>query len=142
VLPTVHIFASPPSAGENSPPHVILLPLESNATNEPALLLISPSGSIRFWSSIFLGLAGADRFVQHVIALTGRGRDGETITRAQPLIPALSLSSNNAAMQGKGAHSRSMCTQANVPINSDYRPRYYRGNLERAHLQDCSLPQS
>jgi hypothetical protein len=102
VLPTVHIFASPPSEGEKSPPQVILLPLESNATNEPALLLTSPSGSIRFWSSIFLGLAGADRFVQHDITLIGRGRDAETITRAQPLIPVLSLSSNNTVMQGKG----------------------------------------
>lgn len=82
----MHIFASPSFVGELSPPHVIFLPLQSNATNEPALLLISPSGSIRFWSSIFLGLAGADRFVEEKLTLNLKGVTAETVTMAKALI--------------------------------------------------------
>ncbi|KIM24888.1 hypothetical protein M408DRAFT_331557 [Serendipita vermifera MAFF 305830] len=88
VPPTVHIFASPPSNGELSPPHVIFLSLESNATNEPALLLISPSGSMRFWSSIFLGLSGADRFVEEKLTLSRKGVTQEMVTMARAVVPS------------------------------------------------------
>ena len=30
--------------------------------SEPALILVSPTGQVRFWPSIFLGLAGGDKF--------------------------------------------------------------------------------
>lgn len=101
VSPTVHIFASPPTEAELSPPHVLLLPLQSNASAEPALLLVSPTGVFRFWSSIFLGLSGADRFVEERIPLSEPKppRDKETITIAQVLIPSLSLASSNASLR-------------------------------------------
>jgi len=102
VPPTVHIFASPPTDSDVlSPPHVLLLPLQANTSAEPALLLVSPNGRFRFWSSIFLGLAGADRFVEERIPLfePKPPRDKETITTAQVIIPSLSLASVNSSLR-------------------------------------------
>ena len=136
VPPTVHIFGSPPSGREVSPPQVILLPLQSNATNEPALLLISNNGTIRFWPSIFLGLAGADRFVQQDMTLFGRGKDAESIVRAQPLIPALSLSTNKAGVQGmapslRGAMYSSLTSQPTAITNSEIIAGTSKGRIFR-----------
>jgi len=68
--PTTHIFPAPPtSETQRNPPQVILLPSPANPSvyahsqiSEPALILVSPTGKVRFWPSIFLGLAGGDKF--------------------------------------------------------------------------------
>jgi len=68
--PTTHIFPAPPtSQGQLYPPQVILLPSLAHPSvhahsqiSEPALILVSPTGQVRFWPSIFLGLAGGDKF--------------------------------------------------------------------------------
>lgn len=105
VPPTVHIFASPQSRrqGDSSAPHVVILPIHSNASTEPALLLISPTGSIRLWSSIFLGLAGAERFVEAVVPLFLHSRNEttvESISSAKALVPSLSLNTTRTSVQG------------------------------------------
>lgn len=96
--PTVHVFGSPPTTSDTaSPPHVILLPLEANTSNEPALLLVSPTGHFRFWPSIYLGLSGADRFVEETLPLAKAhsSKQEEIITIAEVLIPSLALTSIN-----------------------------------------------
>src|SRR5262245_34732898 len=51
---------------------------------EPAVLLISPTGNVRFWPSNFLGLAGAERFYSTTLALASSQKGGgERVTRVQ-----------------------------------------------------------
>ncbi|KAL0946843.1 hypothetical protein HGRIS_013011 [Hohenbuehelia grisea] len=58
--PTCYIFSCPQDYNQISPPFHALLPY--GATREPGLILVSPAGSVRFWDSIGIGLAGGENF--------------------------------------------------------------------------------
>ncbi|CCA67372.1 hypothetical protein PIIN_01203 [Serendipita indica DSM 11827] len=91
VPPTVHILASPGShQPEVSPPYVTFVTLPSNPANEPALILVSPTGYVRFWTSIFHGLAGGDRFIEAKLPIYKR----ESISAAEGLLPTLTHPKN------------------------------------------------
>ena len=57
-----------PSSPYLTVPFASLLPF--GASREPALILVSSSGEVRFWDSIGTGLAGAEGFSTARIALT------------------------------------------------------------------------
>ncbi|KIJ44042.1 hypothetical protein M422DRAFT_30592 [Sphaerobolus stellatus SS14] len=61
--PTCYMFPVPPPDPSNS---YLTLPFASlvsfGASREPGLILVSSSGEVRFWDSIGIGLAGAERF--------------------------------------------------------------------------------
>ncbi|KAH8833666.1 Non-repetitive/WGA-negative nucleoporin C-terminal-domain-containing protein [Flagelloscypha sp. PMI_526] len=71
--PTCYIFPTPCLDSEASPPFATLIPY--GATREPGLMLVSPSGHVRVWDSIGLGLAGVDHFLAYSLGLTN-----ETVT--------------------------------------------------------------
>ncbi|KXN86872.1 hypothetical protein AN958_09467 [Leucoagaricus sp. SymC.cos] len=58
--PTCYIFSCPQDdVGANPPLHAFV---PQSISREPGLILVSPSGQIRFWESISIGLAGGENF--------------------------------------------------------------------------------
>jgi len=60
-VPTCYIFSCPQDYKSPRPPLHALVP--QGPSREPGLILISPTGQIRFWDSISMGLAGGDNFI-------------------------------------------------------------------------------
>ncbi|KAG6851014.1 hypothetical protein H0H93_004501 [Arthromyces matolae] len=58
--PTCYIFSCPPQPYQSQPPFHALIP--HNTLREPGLILLSLDGTIRFWDSIGIGLAGGDHY--------------------------------------------------------------------------------
>ncbi|KAG7451103.1 uncharacterized protein BT62DRAFT_882814 [Guyanagaster necrorhizus] len=69
--PTCYIFRCPQDPNQTSPPFYGLIPYSSYGTSrEPGLILMSPSGEIRMWDSIGIGLAGGDHFSSITLSLS------------------------------------------------------------------------
>ncbi|KAK0204765.1 hypothetical protein DFS33DRAFT_1322617 [Desarmillaria ectypa] len=69
--PTCYIFRCPEDYKQTSPPFCGLIPYSSYGTaREPGLILMSPSGEIRMWDSIGIGLAGGDHFSSVTLSLS------------------------------------------------------------------------
>ncbi|KAK0485184.1 Non-repetitive/WGA-negative nucleoporin C-terminal-domain-containing protein [Armillaria novae-zelandiae] len=69
--PTCYIFRCPADDEQTSPPFYSLIPYNSYSTaREPGLILLSPSGEIRMWGSIGIGLAGGDHFSSVMLGLS------------------------------------------------------------------------
>ncbi|KAF9564613.1 hypothetical protein CPC08DRAFT_684782 [Agrocybe pediades] len=60
-IPTCYIFSCPQDTESSNPPLHALVP--QGSSREPGLILVSPAGSIRFWDSIGIGLAGGNNYV-------------------------------------------------------------------------------
>jgi len=59
-IPTCYIFSSPQNSRSPRPPFHALVP--QGSSREPGLILISVAGSVRFWDSIGIGLAGGENY--------------------------------------------------------------------------------
>ncbi|KNZ71793.1 Nucleoporin [Termitomyces sp. J132] len=59
--PTCYIFSCPRESNQLQPPFHALIP--HSTSREPGLILLSVGGTIRFWDSIGIGLAGGDRYI-------------------------------------------------------------------------------
>ncbi|KAG6900855.1 hypothetical protein C0993_009973 [Termitomyces sp. T159_Od127] len=59
--PTCYIFSCPQEPNQFQPPFHALIP--HSTSREPGLILLSVDGTIRFWDSIGIGLAGGDHYV-------------------------------------------------------------------------------
>ncbi|KAF9013861.1 hypothetical protein BDQ17DRAFT_1320576 [Cyathus striatus] len=66
-IPTCYIFSSPRDLSQMDPPFHALIP--HGPSREPGLILVSPSGEVRFWDSIGIGLAGGEHYVTTHLAL-------------------------------------------------------------------------
>ncbi|KAF8654069.1 hypothetical protein AX16_003602 [Volvariella volvacea WC 439] len=89
--PTCYIFSCPQDEA-NSPPFHALVPY--GPSREPGLILISPTGFIRLWDSIGIGLAGGENYTTSELEL----QDGELVTnlvRANPQTYIASTSLGN-----------------------------------------------
>ncbi|PFH54313.1 hypothetical protein AMATHDRAFT_72820 [Amanita thiersii Skay4041] len=78
-IPTCYIFSCPYDNQSTSPPFHALVPY--GPSREPGLLLVSQSGSIRFWDSIGNGLAGGTHFYSATLGLND-GQEVSTFIRA------------------------------------------------------------
>lgn len=58
--PTCYIFSCPQSTESRSPPFHGLIPYTTS--REPGLILVAPSGEVRLWDSIGIGLAGGKNY--------------------------------------------------------------------------------
>ncbi|CAA7271672.1 unnamed protein product [Cyclocybe aegerita] len=58
-IPTCYIFSCPKDSSLRPPFHALV---PQGPSREPGLVLVSPSGKIRFWDSIGIGLAGGENF--------------------------------------------------------------------------------
>lgn len=59
-IPTCYIFPSPQDSRSPRPPFHSLVP--QGSSREPGLILVSAAGSVRFWDSIGIGLAGGENY--------------------------------------------------------------------------------
>lgn len=59
-IPTCYIFPSPQDSRSPRPPFHSLVP--QGSSREPGLILVSVAGSVRFWDSIGIGLAGGENY--------------------------------------------------------------------------------
>ncbi|EMD38365.1 hypothetical protein CERSUDRAFT_113529 [Gelatoporia subvermispora B] len=89
--PTCYIFVCP----QDVDPTAMATPLHAlvpyGSSREPGLVLISPSGNVRFWDNIGMGLAGGD----NGLSLSLNLNDSEivtTLTRSDPLTYIVSTS--------------------------------------------------
>lgn len=61
--PTTYSFPAPsPSYGVSLAQPPILASLHHSDSGEPGMILVSPTGEVRFWESMSLTLANADRY--------------------------------------------------------------------------------
>ncbi|TFK42541.1 hypothetical protein BDQ12DRAFT_732185 [Crucibulum laeve] len=77
--PTCYIFSCPENI-KPSPPFHALVP--NGTSREPGLILLSPSGEIRFWDSISIGLAGGEHYAATRLAFKNRGEEVNDLVRA------------------------------------------------------------
>ncbi|KAH7921734.1 hypothetical protein BV22DRAFT_1095926 [Leucogyrophana mollusca] len=73
--PTCYIFACPP--GPSAPLHALV------PAREPGLILLAPTGQLRFWVAIGIGLAGGDHFFSTSLDLL-QNEYVSTLVRANP----------------------------------------------------------
>lgn len=67
-IPTCYIFGCPRDYDQTSAPLYGLIPY--SVSREPGLVLVSPSGHIRLWDSISIGLAGGEHFSTSALPLS------------------------------------------------------------------------
>ncbi|KAF8921233.1 hypothetical protein CPB85DRAFT_1428242 [Mucidula mucida] len=67
-IPTCYIFSCPRDYDQMAAPLHGLIPYSTS--REPGLILMSPSGQIRLWDSISIGLAGGDHFSSSSLTLS------------------------------------------------------------------------
>ena len=72
--PTCYIFSCPRDVKQSGPPLHALVPY--GPSREPGLILVSPSGEVRFWYGIGIGLAGGDNYSTTTLTLSA----GEYVT--------------------------------------------------------------
>ncbi|KIM49090.1 hypothetical protein M413DRAFT_95576 [Hebeloma cylindrosporum] len=64
-IPTCYIFSSPQDSRSPRPPFHALVP--QGSSREPGLILVSAAGSVRFWDSIGIGLAGGENYSSSIL---------------------------------------------------------------------------
>ncbi|KAF5381087.1 hypothetical protein D9615_003993 [Tricholomella constricta] len=79
--PTCYIFSCPQDPEQQHPPFHALIPYGSS--REPGLILAAQDGSIRFWDSIGIGLAGGDHFTTIKLNLS-QGESVTNLVRSDP----------------------------------------------------------
>lgn len=67
--PTVYPFPASSSASRNPAP--ALAAFHQSGTTEPGLILVSPSGEVRFWEHLSLALSNVDRYQTIQLDLQG-----------------------------------------------------------------------
>ncbi|KAI0957243.1 hypothetical protein AcW1_005700 [Taiwanofungus camphoratus] len=81
--PTCYIFLCPQDVFQDAmvTPFHALVPY--GPSREPGLIISSPTGQIRFWDSLGMGLAGGDKFALSSLELD-EGENVTTLTRSDP----------------------------------------------------------
>ncbi|KAI0065375.1 hypothetical protein BV25DRAFT_1880143 [Artomyces pyxidatus] len=79
-VPTCYIFSCPMDYSLTAPFHAFV---PYGVSREPGLILVSPSGELRFWDSIGIGLAGGDHYSKAQLELES-GETATSLTRADP----------------------------------------------------------
>ncbi|GLB34911.1 putative non-repetitive/WGA-negative nucleoporin C-terminal [Lyophyllum shimeji] len=72
--PTCYIFACPRDPEQQHPPFHALIPYTT--AREPGLILLSHDGTVRYWDSIGIGLAGGDHYATTKLDISA----GESVT--------------------------------------------------------------
>lgn len=78
VIPTCYIFSCPEDASFSAPFHAFV---PYGHSREPGLILLSPSGEIRFWDSIGIGLAGGEHYFKSQLGIES-GEFATTLARS------------------------------------------------------------
>lgn len=117
--PTCYIFPCPADTVFRNAPFNALVP--SGTTREPGLLLLSPSGELRYWDSVSDGLAGASHFTTvqlllfpHEVVTTFIRSD--VSTRSFNVSPSLTKARRIAAELCRSYESRSSVPPDTLPL--------------------------
>ncbi|THH17812.1 hypothetical protein EW146_g3080 [Bondarzewia mesenterica] len=79
-IPTCYIFSCPVDYSQAAPFHSFV---PYGSSREPGLVLLSPSGEIRCWDSIGIGLAGGEHYSKIQLELEA-GENTTSLTRSDP----------------------------------------------------------
>ncbi|KAI0035097.1 hypothetical protein K488DRAFT_44136 [Vararia minispora EC-137] len=90
--PTCYIFPCPADRVVRNPPFHAFVPRTN--LREPGLILMSPTGEIRFWDNIGIGLAGGDHYFKAVLDLKA-GETATSLIRSDPQTYVVSTSEGN-----------------------------------------------